>query len=169
MCGELREGGKGVEGGRRFGRMNRGARLLYKPRFGGWGGGGEAFFLFVFLFVAVSCFVQAKWRGGETHLRSHFPGGIIFLAGAVTLFRVGGLLSLRLHDAGPHKARPTAQFFSSKEEGRELRKAFKKEKNALTSRYLLRYTFRGSTYSSKPSVLMAHKRSSPLMVLRFSR
>ena len=32
-----------------------------------------------------------------------------------------------------------------------------------------RCTLSGSTYSSKPSVLIAHSRSSPLMVLRFSR
>lgn len=38
----------------------------------------------------------------------------------------------------------------------------------LTSLYLCRYILRGSTYSSKPSALMAHRRSSPLIVLRFS-
>ena len=38
-----------------------------------------------------------------------------------------------------------------------------------TSLYFCRYTLSGSTYSSKPSVLMAHSKSSPLMVLRFSR
>lgn len=37
------------------------------------------------------------------------------------------------------------------------------------SLYLCRYTLSGSTYSSKPSVDIAHSRSSPLMVLRFSR
>ena len=38
-----------------------------------------------------------------------------------------------------------------------------------TSLYLDRYSFSGSTYSSKPRVLMAHSKSSPLMVFRFSR
>jgi hypothetical protein len=36
------------------------------------------------------------------------------------------------------------------------------------SRYLPRYNFKGSTYLSNPSVDMAHNRSSPLMVFRFS-
>lgn len=36
------------------------------------------------------------------------------------------------------------------------------------SLYLLKYTFSGSTYLSNPSVLMAHNKSSPLIVLRFS-
>ena len=38
-----------------------------------------------------------------------------------------------------------------------------------TSRNFARYTFNGSTYSSKPSVLIAHSRSSPFIVFRFSR
>ena len=40
--------------------------------------------------------------------------------------------------------------------------------NLIASLYLARYTFRGSTYLSNPSVDIAHNKSSPLIVLRFS-
>lgn len=59
--------------------------------------------------------------------------------------------------------------------GRSARQLGKREREhaaraaGLTSLYFCRYTLSGSTYSSKPSVLMAHSKSSPLMVLRFSR
>jgi len=36
------------------------------------------------------------------------------------------------------------------------------------SRYLDKYILSGSTYSSNPSVLIAHNTSSPVTVLRFS-
>ena len=38
-----------------------------------------------------------------------------------------------------------------------------------TSRNFARYTFKGSTYSSKPRVLIAQSKSSPFIVFRFSR
>ena len=38
----------------------------------------------------------------------------------------------------------------------------------IASLYFIKYVFKGSTYLSKPRVLMAHNKSSPLIVFRFS-